>query len=48
MWAPDYPMGTPREAFDAAEEVMFEPDAVERGRGGPTDHASGYPRSRAS
>ena len=31
MWAPDYAIGTPRELFDAAEEVMFEPDAVERG-----------------
>ena len=31
MWAPDYPIGTRREDFAAVAEVMFEPDAVERG-----------------
>jgi class 3 adenylate cyclase len=31
MWAPDYPIGTPLEDFEAAEKIMFEPDAVERG-----------------
>ena len=30
-WAPDYLIGAPAAVMDAREEVLFEPDAVERG-----------------
>ena len=31
MWAPDYPIGVSQAVIDADEEVLYEPDALERG-----------------